>query len=334
MDSFVEVDAEPSPAAGRAQEPELGGKPALEGELAAIEDALRSHQRQAALARALAWRTRDPGDVLGIVALGRVLEGSGDKTQAARVYGSIIDLFPGRADLRRFAAGQLEQLQSPVATELALDCLRRAVEDRPDHPSGHHLLAMALLKRGQAAEAFSVIESALKLQYPEDRFRGVDRILREDLGLCAAAWAKSNPEQRAEIERRLRAARGQPEEAASLRFVLTWETDANDVDFHIYDARGGHAFYSSPHLGSGGDLYADVTTGYGPECFTVREPRTHNAGPYRLRAHYYSRGPMGYGMGRLETIEHDGKGNLRFSTRPFVVMNDHAYLDLGRYELQ
>ena len=318
----------------QAPESELGGKPALEGELAEIEAALRSHQRQAALARALAWRTRDPGDVLGIVALGRTLEASGDKTEAARAYGSIIDLFPGRADLRRFVAGQLEQLQLPAATELALDCLRHAVEDRPDHPSSHHLLAMALLKRGKSAEAFAVIESALKLHYPDGRFRGVDRILREDLGLCAAAWTKDSPDQRAEIERRLQGAGGVREETASVRFVLTWETDANDVDFHIHDARSGHAFYSSPRLASGGELYADVTTGYGPECFTVREPRKNNAGPYRLRAHYYSRGPMGYGMGRLEIIDHDAKGNLRFSTRPFVVMNDHAYLDLGNYELK
>jgi uncharacterized protein YfaP (DUF2135 family) len=29
----------------------------------------------------------------------------------------------------------------------------------------------------------------------------------------------------------------------SLRFVLDWQTDANDVDFHIHDAKGGHAAF-------------------------------------------------------------------------------------------
>ena len=116
---------------------------------------------------------------------------------------------------------------------------------------------------------------------------------------------------------------------ASLRFVLVWETDANDVDFHIYDARGGHAFYSQKELASGGSLYADVTTGYGPECFTIRGTKEKRAYPYTLQAHYYSRGPMGYGMGKLEIVEHDGKGNLTFEERPFVVMQDRAYVDLG-----
>ena len=41
---------------------------------------------------------------------------------------------------------------------------------------------------------------------------------------------------------------GVAEDTPSLRFVLMWETDANDVDFHIYDTMGNHAFYSHPEL--------------------------------------------------------------------------------------
>jgi uncharacterized protein YfaP (DUF2135 family) len=122
---------------------------------------------------------------------------------------------------------------------------------------------------------------------------------------------------------------GMAEHQPSLRFVLSWETDANDVDFHIYDGQGGHAYYGSRSLPSGGELYADVTTGYGPECFTVRAPAERRALPYRLQAHYYSRGPMGYGMGKLQIIDHDGKGGLRFEERPFVILEDGAYVDLG-----
>lgn len=72
-----------------------------------------------------------------------------------------------------------------------------------------------------------------------------------------------------------------------------------------------------------------MTTGYGPECFTIPVPKGRRAYPYRVEAHYDSRGPMGYGMGKLQIIEHDGKGALRFRERPLVVMNDGAYLDLG-----
>ena len=114
-----------------------------------------------------------------------------------------------------------------------------------------------------------------------------------------------------------------------MRFVLTWETDANDVDLHVYDRQGGHAYYEQKTLPSGGELYADVTTGYGPECFTVRAPSTREAAPYRLAAHYYRRGPMGYGMGTVQIVRSDGKGRLTVEPRPFVVMADDAMVDLG-----
>jgi len=41
---------------------------------------------------------------------------------------------------------------------------------------------------------------------------------------------------------------------------------------------------------------------------------------------------MGYGMGKLQIIEHDGRGGLTFDERPFVVMVDRAFVDLGTVE--
>jgi hypothetical protein len=46
---------------------------------------------------------------------------------------------------------------------------------------------------------------------------------------------------------------------------------------------------------------------------------------------YYARGPMGYGMGKLQVIEHDGAGALRFGEHPFVIMKDQAHVDLVRW---
>src|SRR5204863_4536728 len=124
------------------------------------------------------------------------------------------------------------------------------------------------------------------------------RVLAEDAGLIGAAFVAAEPAQRAAVTAELARRHLALATAASTRFVLYWETDANDVDFHIQDARGGHAWYSHKQLASGGELYADITTGYGPECFAI--PGTPKAGPYRLSINYYSQGPMGYGMGLLQ----------------------------------
>ena len=281
-----------------------------------------------ALDRALAWRRRAPGDVLALIGIGEAAELLGAAPLAARAYGSIIDLFPSRADLRRFAGERLSRLALRAALDLAIDTFKKAVESRPDHPSSHRLLGMALLRAGRFAEAFEAIATGQARTYP-DKFPGIPRILTEDLGLAAAAWIRAEPAKRDEILARLRAAGATLEDAPSVRFVLVWETDANDVDFHIHDALGGHAFYRQRQLPSGGELYADVTQGYGPECFTIRGAPGPRAYPYRLQAHYYRQGPMGYGMGALQIIEHDGQGRFAFAERPYVVMKDGAFVDLG-----
>jgi hypothetical protein len=299
------------------------------GRFKGVMDLIGAGGARMAVEAAFAWHRETPGDVMALVALGEALEAQGEARSAARVYGSIVDLFPARADLRRFAGNRLERIHTPEALDLVIDTFAKAEEQRPDHPESHRLLAFALLRKGDPAGAFAAAARGLAQSYPAGRFRGVDEILREDLGLIAAAWIKAEPARRAEILGKLNDAGGSIEGEPSLRFVLSWETDANDVDFHIEDMAGGHAYYKEPVLASGGRLYADVTTGYGPECFTIRLPAAERSPVYKLRAHYYSRGPMGYGMGKLEIIDHDGKGGLTFDERPFVVMADHAFVDLG-----
>jgi hypothetical protein len=191
------------------------------------------------------------------------------------------------------------------------------------------MLAFARLKKGDYSGAFDAIEKGVRQAYPTGRFAGTDRILHEDAGIIAEAWAVADPKRADEIAARAAKLGTHLDREPSLRFILNWETDANDVDFHVFDAAGGHAFYGAPTLASGGELYADVTTGYGPECFGIRGPKAQRRGPYHMQAHYYSRGPMGYGMGKLEIVEHDGKGHLTFDERPFVVMTDRAFVDLG-----
>jgi tetratricopeptide (TPR) repeat protein len=303
-----------------------------EGRFKVVMEDLASSKKDEALDEARRWYAEQPGDVMALVALGEALEARGDKRQAARAYGSILELFSFRADSRRFAGERLERLDDPFALRLAADTFGKAVDQRGDHPASHRLYAFSLLKKGEYEKAFQALEKGVRRTYPSGRFLGADRILKEDLGLVAAAWSKAEPGRRGEIMQKLHAAGGTVEDQPSLRFVLVWETDANDVDFHIYDGKNGHAYYGQRELASGGELYADVTTGYGPECFTIRGPKEKRAYPYTLQAHYYSRGPMGYGMGKLEIIDHDGKGGFAFEERPFVVMVDRAYVDLGTVE--
>lgn len=326
------------PVAGRIPEPPAAPKPAdrptpapYTGSFGTVMAHVAGGRSAEALAAASKWRAESPGDVLALLALGEALESGGHKRFAARAYGSIIDMYSDRADLRRYAGSRLDRLGTPDAQRIARDTYDKARRDRPDHPSSHRLLAFAELRIGHHEKAFDALTGAFEQSFRAGNFGGVEQILREDLGLIGAAWIKAKPEDREYVMARLDKAGAKLESDASMRIVMTWETDANDVDLHVYDDRGGHAFYSNPTLEDGGKLYADVTTGFGPECFTVRKAEgVRPAGNYEIFAHYYRRGPMGYGMGKAHIVHHDGQGGLAFEDRPFVVMADDAYVSLGK----
>ena len=293
----------------------------------AIGQMLAQQKTQKALAEALRWHSQEPTHVLALLSLGQALEASDQKGLAARAYGSLIDLYPSRAAMLRYAAERLEAF-GKRSNELAVDAYQRALSQRPDHVTGYRLLAWAQHRAGHSADALATLERAFVQDFPSWRNRNDwQRVLREDLGLIAAAWVAAKPARRAEVVRRLKSVSAKLATTPSLRFVLSWETDANDVDLHVYDARGGHAYYSSRGLPSGGQLYEDVTNGYGPEVFNI--PGKATAYPYRLGVMYYSRGAMGFGLGTVQVIAHDGRGGLRFEFRPFAMLENRGVMPLG-----
>lgn len=75
--------------------------------------------------------------------------------------------------------------------------------------------------------------------------------------------------------------------AAKLRVVLSWNTDATDVDLHVVTPAGEHAFYGDRVTASGGAIDVDVTTGFGPEIFAHPSPAS---GLYHVYVNYYGAG--------------------------------------------
>jgi uncharacterized protein YfaP (DUF2135 family) len=69
-----------------------------------------------------------------------------------------------------------------------------------------------------------------------------------------------------------------------LRVVLSWDTDATDVDLHVVSPLGEHSWYGSRETPSGGALDVDVTTGFGPEIFAHPKPPQ---GTWQVWVNYY-----------------------------------------------
>jgi tetratricopeptide (TPR) repeat protein len=300
------------------REPDYNRQP-YTGKLRDVMTAIAQHRLDDALAIATAWRVESPEDVAAIIALGEALEARGARVLAARAYGSLVDLYPSRDEMARAAGERLDRIGGP-ALALAIDAYRRAIDERPDRPVSYRRLAWALVRAGRRDEAIDVLIAAI----PKAQWWSVQDVLRQDLGLLAAAAIAKDPA--TPVAGRVRALGITIPTSPSVRFALVWETDANDVDLHVHDRSGHHAYFIEPTLPTGGGLLDDLTDGFGPELFEIESP---TAFPYQLSAHYYRRGPEGVGLGDVQIIRHDGHGNLAIEDRPFVIQQDNALVELG-----
>ena len=242
-----------------------------------------------------AWPPREPaagtsGRCPAMSPSEEALEALGQLAEAARVYGSIVDLFPGRADLRRFAG----ERRSAGYRRTPAGCryLPQGARAAPGPPPA--TACSALLLRADAGRRRSRVDFGAGPRHPPERFPGIPRASLQ------GTWSSSPPPGCA-----MPRARGPGSAPASAppaqadrpsrpcASCSTGETDASDVDFpHPRQPGRLHAYYRSRSLPSGG------SSGRRPPATAgvLHHPRhSQRPIPYRVgRAHYYSRGPMGY----------------------------------------
>jgi len=69
-----------------------------------------------------------------------------------------------------------------------------------------------------------------------------------------------------------------------VRISMSWDADLTDVDLHVFEPNGEHAYYGHNRTQMGGLVSRDFTQGYGPEEYVLRKARP---GDYTVKTHYY-----------------------------------------------
>jgi len=182
------------------------------------------------------------------------------------------------------------RLQEAGALEGAVEVLGKVMRLRPEDGQSRRDLALALGELGEVEEQPTYVAQAIELLWmvvrtPGQRTEEIELIALMELNRLAARAERrgwGDPAKAAGVDRRLR---GNLE--LDLRVSLSWDADATDVDLHLFEPTGEHAFYSHPRTEIGGLVSRDITNGYGPEEYVVRRAV---AGAYTVKAHYYGSG--------------------------------------------
>ncbi|MDH3348586.1 MAG: DUF2135 domain-containing protein, partial [Desulfobulbaceae bacterium] len=206
---------------------------------------------------------------------------NGQSEIGLRVLSNLVEMGLDDAALIRMYAWRLQQAGE---FDTAISLLERVRADREDEPQSHRDLALALSQRWQESGHKEDAVRAMELLYqvilgdwpnfPEIEIIGLMELNR--LIHLAGLQGISPPTQ---IDPRFIKLLD-----LDIRISMSWDSDLTDVDLHLFEPTGEHAYYGHNLTQIGGLVSRDFTRGYGPEEYVLKKAL---AGKYIIKAHYY-----------------------------------------------
>jgi len=211
--------------------------------------------------------------------LAALYQSTGDAENALRALTQEVALRPREASPRLVLAEAFEQ-QNQLGE--AIRNLEAACEFAPESADAHRkLLALAIKAKDQSARENVLLKMLSQNWLNQDG----DLWGEAEKGIVAL---RKEYEAAGDGARALKLARdAEAARAKAVQIVLIWDTTGTDVDLHVTEPGEQHVSYQSRTSFRGGVLDHDVTTGLGPETYTLKQAVP---GDYRVMVKYYSGG--------------------------------------------
>jgi hypothetical protein len=293
------------------------GEEAYLGGFADVMKALRERRWRDTETALLAFERQVTPDLISVLARAQYAERRGELTVARRTYGSLLDLYPRSAPMRRLVATHWARLGDAAANSLLRSGLEGTKPAEAECDMSQRQLAWSWVNEGNYRRALELLVRALQRcsRTPEDPLPG---LLREDIAMIARAALTSTPARQSEVFELLRAVGVRPATETPLRFLVVAE-----------QGKGlSLGLYPEPSRGR----VRGVDQWFGPHhAFTIAEK--DRLAPYivhvRNLSNVYARHSTSFGY--VEIVDQDARGALRIEHRPFVFQTSRSEVDLGLY---
>ena len=212
-----------------------------------------------------------PGFYLDVAKI--LMAANADRNLTIRVLSNLVEMEMDNRHILRVLAYRLMEMNE--ARE-AIPFLETVVEMAPDEPQSFRDLGLAYHAAGDDQKAIDSLYEVVSQPW-DHRFGDIGLISLAELNAIVAT-----------AQRPLRTITFEPKLMRNLpldiRIVLSWDADSTDVDFEVTDPNDERVFFRHPRSYQGGWISRDVTGGYGPEEFILKNAKL---GKYTVTARYY-----------------------------------------------
>ena len=166
--------------------------------------------------------------------------------------------------------------------QLAAIVYAKVLELRPEEPQSYRDLALAYEQSGEIQKSYDLLyklyNGDLLEKDEEERFYGIEQIAFVELTRLVNKYGKELNLNKAKKEKF-------KDLSMNVRIVIDWNHNDTDIDLWVVDPAGEKAYYSNAETKIGGHISEDMTEGYGPEEFMLKDAPK---GEYKILVDYYA----------------------------------------------
>jgi len=200
-------------------------------------------------------------------------------TTAIKVLTNLIEVDLNNHELTKALGYKLEYFKQ---YELAVIVYEKVLELRPEEPQSYRDLALAYEAVGEYQKSFDLLFKIYNGELLEKDnagiFHGIEAIVFVELSRLVKIHGKKlklNKKQKSLLKPL----------PVDVRVVIDWNHKETDIDLWVIDPTGEKAYYGHSETKIGGRISEDLTEGYGPEEFILKNAVK---GEYKIMVDYFS----------------------------------------------
>ncbi|WP_282050489.1 VIT domain-containing protein [Maribacter aquivivus] len=206
-------------------------------------------------------------------------ERKGKSDIAIRILTNLMEIELSNHELMKALGYKLEYFNQ---YELAVIVYKKVLELRPEEPQSYRDLALAYEQLGEIQKGYDLLfklyNGDLLEKDEDDRFNGIEQIAYVELSRLVYKYGDKLKLKKEEKEK------FKPLET-DVRIVIDWNHNDTDIDLWVVDPKDEKANYSNQETKIGGHMSEDMTEGYGPEEFMLKNAIK---GEYKILVDYYA----------------------------------------------
>lgn len=197
----------------------------------------------------------------------------GQVDDAIRIVSNLCEMKLEDAEVARSCANMLAEFKN---YQLAVSVFEKVVEMRGEEPQSYRDLAFVTAEKGDYQRAADLLYKVGSSEW-NSRFKEIQQIAINDLNALIALHPN-------DIDTTAYDQRLMGNYPVDIRILLSWNTDNSDIDLWVTDPNDEKCYYKNLNTLIGGRLSEDITRGYGPEEFCIKEAKE---GDYKIQVHYF-----------------------------------------------